>query len=331
MLEWAWYVHMKPRFLQAQSIFFALLSITLIWSEMTMWVSSVHLSVFYWLYQSTRNSVLLIQWIVIFMPVAYMAYACYWSLYQFRLGNYYRMVTLQLSDSNSILFNAYYVCRLTSPLVYNFLLLMSAQKSAFYKVMGIMQIADFFGNSWNLYFPMVLIFLCFMNVFNGYTKVARMLPFKSCQRFVFDEDFNDERIDEGQKIIADEKDLKLNGHPLSIEFEDSVEERKRRQSNRANNTSNRKPSSILAMFKSKQKGHTQQDDKVQLMEMGEIKGQPVKQSNIAPTPTTTSTTSASRPSVTPVPSAAPSASTSRPSVASTSSTGARPKITRLES
>jgi len=71
-----------------------------------------------------------------------------------------------------------------------------------------MELAPFLGSNYNIYFPIVLILLCAVNLFNLYTKFITSCCFKRFQRFVFDEDFNDSQIETGKEIIRHEREVR---------------------------------------------------------------------------------------------------------------------------
>jgi len=154
-----------------------------------------------------------------FIPVWYITYCAYWSMFQLRLFNYYRLIPHQQSDANSILFSAYYICRLTAPMVYNFLLMIDDKTSAFYKVMGEMDFVPIFGDkrAASAFLPLVLIILCAFNIFDVYSWLLGCFCFKRFRKFTYTEDFSDERIDKGRDIVLQEKSLKEKGLGLSVD------------------------------------------------------------------------------------------------------------------
>ncbi len=55
-----------------------------------------------------------------------------------------------------------------------------------------------FAFSFTTYFPLFLIFLIFCNAFDIYGRILGWLGLNS---FKFDEEFTDERIEEGKKLV----------------------------------------------------------------------------------------------------------------------------------
>jgi len=165
------------------------------------------LSIFYWLLESDSLSWTL-QWLFVFLPVVYIALCAYWSLFQLRIFNYYRLIPHHQSDANSLLFSAAYLSRLTAPMAYNFLLLINNEGSSFGEFMGQIKMAPILGKDYNLYFPIVLVVFSIANLFNLYTKFVRAFCIRRFQRFVFDEDFSDSQIERGRELVTHERELR---------------------------------------------------------------------------------------------------------------------------
>jgi len=221
--EWLYYTFVETKLWMVASFLCGLLSISVVWSETVFWITQhfprIKLSIFYWLLNGNENMSVIFQWTVMFIPVWYITYSAYWSMFQLRIFNYYRLIPHQQSDANSILFSAYYICRLTAPMVYNFLLMIDDKTSAFYKVMGQMDLVPIFGEegSANAFLPLILIILCALNIFNVYSWILGLFCFKRFRKFTYNEDFSDERIDKGKDIVSQEKSLKEKGLGLSID------------------------------------------------------------------------------------------------------------------
>lgn len=119
MVEWVYKVHMETWVLRILCGLCAIMSICVIWSETFFGVTSTKLSIFYWLIQGPDNApyvfqviLLLLQsqsnivkWLFVFGPIAYIALCAYWTLFQLRIFNFYRLIPYN-SDGNSILFSA---------------------------------------------------------------------------------------------------------------------------------------------------------------------------------------------------------------------------------
>ena len=64
--------------------------------------------------------------------------------------------------------------------------------------MGQVDIVPIFGAEFTLFFPVILVVLCFLILTNFHGKLLTCLGLK---QFQFTETFNDERIEEGKKSL----------------------------------------------------------------------------------------------------------------------------------
>lgn len=210
--EWVWKIKLEPIALKIASLLCAALSIIVIWSELVFWIPAgdYGMSIFSLLVNESKESQsFTVVLIIVFLPVAYIASCAYWSLFKLKLFTFYRLIPHQQTDPSSILFSAAYLCRLAAPLAYNFLLMGRIDTSAFYKVMGLINLAPLLGSFYNIYFPMVLVVLALFNVFNVYTKIVATCCVK--KRFIFDESFNHSKIEQGKEIMKHERELREKG------------------------------------------------------------------------------------------------------------------------
>ncbi len=70
--------------------------------------------------------------------------------------------------------------------------------TAFSEVMGDINLVPIFGGSFTTFFPLLLIVLCMFNLLNIYGKCMSCIGLK---KFRFEEDFSDDMIDEGGRLI----------------------------------------------------------------------------------------------------------------------------------
>lgn len=234
-VEWYWYIYCEYPAHVFGAFFSGALSVCVVWSETVFWIATVpgwekwKLSIFYWILEGAPDQ--FFQWFVVFIPCCYIAFCAFWSMFQLRILNYYRLIPHQQTDASSILFLAYYVCRLTAPMIYNFLLMLHDQSSAYKKVMNLVDLVPVMGTWANAYLPILLVVLCGMNVFNIWTKILGACCIKRFRKFSYDEEFSDERIDQGKDIIANERSLREGGLGLSIDqVDDSLQKKKNKKS-----------------------------------------------------------------------------------------------------
>lgn len=66
--------------------------------------------------------------------------------------------------------------------------------------MGDIDIVPIFGKGFTLFFPLILIILCLLILFNIHGKVLNIIGLK---QFQFTDNFADDRIEEGKKLLQE--------------------------------------------------------------------------------------------------------------------------------
>jgi len=214
LFEWIWTVYVESYALRFLSIICVLLSLSVVYSEVTFSLDFYGVTVS--LYAILIDQIEILDFftitLLILIPVTFIATCAYWGLFKLRLFNYFKMITHHCTDANSILFSAAYLCRLSLPLAYNFFLMIHLDGAvAYHDVMGDIELTPLLGESWNIYFPMTLIVFALISTFNLYTRFIQTFCIKKFQRFVFDNDFTDSKIEEGKQILAFENELREKG------------------------------------------------------------------------------------------------------------------------
>ncbi|EFA81256.1 hypothetical protein PPL_06095 [Heterostelium album PN500] len=198
--EWIWFTYLEVPVFRLVALLFAICSVILVWSEISVAIKSTDVSILSNIVLHSDVNNLGIQ-IVLFFPLGYAALVTYSTLFKIRIFNYYRLISGQHSDSNSILFSAAYLCRLAAPLCYNFITFIKT-KTTFTDVMGESNFVPFLGQYFYIYFPIVITVVVLATAFNLYSRLMNCL---NITRFRFDNDFSHENIDEGKMILEHEK------------------------------------------------------------------------------------------------------------------------------
>eukprot|EP00727_Mastigamoeba_balamuthi_P011608 m51a1_g707 hypothetical protein (697) ;mRNA; f:400225-402884 len=209
--EYLWCAYLRPLCLRLLSVVCACLSLVIIWSECTFWVDRPVLSVLALMTTPDviRQSDVLLS-LVFSVPLLYMVVCAYWSTLRMRLFNYYRLLPHQQTDGNSIVFSAALLCRLAAPLALNFTNMQKFETSAFQTVMqGMKRMPIVGGKSFNQFAPMCLVFFCVCTLFNCVTHCARLF---GVRRFEYDDDFDDDSIEDGRRIISEERTKVAHGY-----------------------------------------------------------------------------------------------------------------------
>merc|ERR1712100_621219 len=113
-----------------------------------------------------------------------------------------------MSNSVSLLFSAAYLCRLITPLAYNYLNMIRYTSTPFLGVMGNVDLVPFFGNLVPTFYPVLLVPFSLATLFNFYGWILKQLRI---QQFEFTDNFTNEQIDEGAKVLCQERSYRSSG------------------------------------------------------------------------------------------------------------------------
>ncbi len=69
-------------------------------------------------------------------------------------------------------------------------------------MIGQMEVIPFFGNSFNVYFPVVIALFCFFTLLNVYGRILKLL---NIARFEYNESAEDDLVTEGKMILRSER------------------------------------------------------------------------------------------------------------------------------
>jgi len=219
--EYYWEMYIHPSAYRILGVFAAILSILVVWCEITLVVNKdkYDLSPFSQLITAMHMEGFGKQ-LFCFIPLAYMAVCAYTTLFKIKIVNYYRLVPHQMSDAHSIMFSSNYLSRLAAPLSYNFLKLVNQPDSSFTAVMGEMDAFPVLGRQFTIFFPIFVAVLCLFSLFNVWSKIGSMCCIKSL-RYIPEDDFK--LVNDGEKILKDERDIKEGRGPAKEKtFTDSI-------------------------------------------------------------------------------------------------------------
>lgn len=200
--EYLWQVYLFTSILRIFAVFFAILSILIVWCEITL-TSSKDLSPFYHMIERIPITGFAKQ-IFCLVVIFYMALCAYTTLFKIKIFNFYRLVPHQMSDGGSIMFSANYLCRLAAPLSYNFLSLINLRDTNFDAVMGSMATGGL-GKDFNVGFPILVAVLCLFALFNVYSKIGSICCIKALR---YRPDDDEALIGAGETILAEARENK---------------------------------------------------------------------------------------------------------------------------
>jgi len=206
-LMYVWVRYLRACVYRIAAIFFAVLSMAILWSEATLG-SKYNLSPFALVQQylssgdDDQDGVLF--QIAALVPLLYMAICTSISLFQVgRFGPYCLRGNRQ-SHGVALVFNAQYLVRLQFPLAYNYLMMLKydTSETAFSTFLGQMDVVPLFGKSFPVYAPLLIIFLCAFTLCNIYAKVMNILGFDHEDALLLgDKETLDEKVNEGKALL----------------------------------------------------------------------------------------------------------------------------------
>ena len=148
------------------------------------------------------------------IPLLYLCFAVFVGLFNIRLAGFFGLYKHHQTDGPSLMFSSLNFSRVSAPLCFNFLQMIKIQNTSFntvkflenntnftnflLKVMGKIDIVPIFGTGFTLFFPIILVVLCFLILTNIHGTVLSCLGLK---QFQFTENFTDINIDEGKKSL----------------------------------------------------------------------------------------------------------------------------------
>ena len=177
-MRYIWRGFLRCPFYRLLGMACAVMSGAVMWSEATLALRA-NVSPFAWALRmfdspGNRDRGFLFQ-LAALLPILYMSVCVYSSL--FKLSNFgpYRLRGNNQSHGVALLFNAQYLVRLQFPLAYNFLFIIKYDTSttdcAFSHVMNMMSTVPFFGTSFSIYSPLLILALCAFTLCNGYARI----------------------------------------------------------------------------------------------------------------------------------------------------------------
>ncbi|CAO3686405.1 unnamed protein product [Rhizopus stolonifer] len=171
-IEWWWVVRISPFLNRIIAILFSLISVFIIWSELTFNVRKPTLSIVSLALKSCGTNYAAVE-IMAFFTLMYMCICVYSSLFKIRFFNLYLLIPNHHTDENSLLWFTGYMCKMMAPLCYNFINLAGdapaeeapATESVFSTFMGKADLFEFLGTFVD-WFPVVILIPSFLLFFN---------------------------------------------------------------------------------------------------------------------------------------------------------------------
>jgi len=211
-LEWYFRCVIQPRMLQAAAGVAVIMSVFVIWSEVTFFIKSPPLSMFAIFISAAReNHDYRAIEMITFCTICYLSICAYYTVFKVRVLNYYYLAPNHQSDEYTLLFSGLLLSRVTPPLCLNFLSLIhmdshviqsNVMETAYTRVMGHMDVVQIVSDYFNIYFPILLLALTTATYFS---LGSRLLSAFGFQQFLEQEEMAVEMVEEGKELVKREK------------------------------------------------------------------------------------------------------------------------------
>lgn len=211
-IEWYWECVLKQFCYKLLAVLLCLLSVTVVWSECTFFSTKPVLSLFAVFIQTAERfyNYICIE-MVCFVGILFLCVCVYSTVFNIRFFNYYYLVPHHQTDSYSLQFSGMLFCRLTPPLCLNFLGLIHMDsavshqnriQTSYTSIMGSMSLLSFISHGFYIYYPMLVLLLCFATYYNLGSRFLNLLGF---HQYVTDDEMTSDLVDEGKEIVRREK------------------------------------------------------------------------------------------------------------------------------
>lgn len=210
--EWYWECLVKPPFLRTLAVITGVLSLMVVWSELTFFCRSPVLSIFANVLNIAKNSYDFLTIELFSMGIlCYLCYCAYSTVFRIKFLNLYYLAPHHQTNEHSLIFSGMLLCRLTPPMCLNFLGLIHMDSHVIKKrisethytqIMGHMDVLGIISDGFNIYFPMAILAFCLATWFSLGSRALNALGF---QQFMQNESIADELVLEGRELIAREK------------------------------------------------------------------------------------------------------------------------------
>ncbi|XP_029019677.1 G-protein coupled receptor-associated protein LMBRD2B-like [Betta splendens] len=211
-VEWYWECVFRQSVHRLLAVLLCLLSAAVVWSECTFFSTHPVLSLFAVFVQVAEKHY---NYIYIeaacFVSILFMCVCVYSTVFRIRFFNYYHLVPHHQTDAYSLQFSGMLFCRLTPPLCLNFLGLIHMDstvshqdriQTSYTSIMGSMHLLSFISDGFYIYYPMLVLLLCFATFYNLGSRCLNLLGF---HQYISDDDVASDLVDEGRELIRRER------------------------------------------------------------------------------------------------------------------------------
>ena len=214
-LRHLWITRLIKPFSIVTSFIFAALSVLVLWSEATMGLPW-NLSPFAFILSivgktdagdvDSSASKGVVFAVVALIPLLYMSACVYTSLFKMSFFGPYCLRGYKQSSGVALIFNAQYLVRMQFPLGYNYLLMLKYDTAetncSFAAIMRNMSTVPFFGTSFSVYAPLIILALCGFTLCDGYPRLLGILGLEHEDAILLgDRETLDGKVSEGEILL----------------------------------------------------------------------------------------------------------------------------------
>ncbi|XP_054466966.1 G-protein coupled receptor-associated protein LMBRD2B-like [Anoplopoma fimbria] len=211
-VEWYWECVFRQCFYRLLAVLLCLISAAVVWSECTFFSTHPVLSlfaVFVQLAEKQYNYICIEM--VCFVSILFLCVCVYSTVFRIRVFNYYYLVPHHQTDAYSLQFSGMLFCRLTPPLCLNFLGLIHMDsaishqdriQTSYTSIMGSMRVLYFISDGFYIYYPMLVLLLCFATFYSLGSRCLNLLGF---HQYITDDHLTSDLVDEGKELIRRER------------------------------------------------------------------------------------------------------------------------------
>ncbi|XP_078106971.1 G-protein coupled receptor-associated protein LMBRD2B-like [Sander vitreus] len=214
-VEWYWECVFRQGFYRLLAVLLCLLSTTVVWSECTFFSTHPVLSLFAVFVQMAekQHNYICIE-MACFVSILFLCVCVYSTVFRIRVFNYYYLVPHHQTDAYSLQFSGMLFCRLTPPLCLNFLGLIHMDsaishqdriQTSYTSIMGSMRVLYFISDGFYIYYPMLVLLLCFATFYSLGSRCLNLLGF---HQYITDDHLTSDLVDEGRELIRRERRIK---------------------------------------------------------------------------------------------------------------------------
>lgn len=211
-VEWYWECVFRQSFYRFLAVVLCLLSVSVVWSECTFFSTHPVLSLFAVFVQAAekQHSYICIE-VVCFVTILFLCVCVYSTVFRIRVFNYYYLVPHHQTDAYSLQFSGMLFCRLTPPLCLNFLGLIHMDsavshqdriQTSYTSIMGSMHVLSFISDGFYIYYPMLVLLLCFATIYSLGSRCLNLLGF---HQYITDDELTSDLVDEGRDLTRIER------------------------------------------------------------------------------------------------------------------------------